>query len=339
MLGVLIIHASGAFEWKLLQSQNWLSQDGLAAVLSQLSRFCVPMFMILSGYGLGYSEQRRGLQRFGLDEFTTFWRRRASRVLVPYLTWSLLSLALMHRLFSAEGGIAWTEIGRSLLMGGADYHLYFIAFLLQAYLLWPLLRRFSWTGVIALMLVQLIFASPTHVFWPGRPSIPGWLVIHWAGYFALGAKLAQFNAPQKPRALPALLVFVAMALVVVWNYHWWSQRLSDPGWFNHFCRYAVIAFSLSAIWLWRSTDHIVDRVVKARGLGNHIGRLSAVTFTVYFIHPWILRWLEASPIGQFYVAQVLVLMVLAFGVSLLLDRWLVGGWAKFPRLALGLGPR
>ena len=339
MFGVLVIHASGAFEWKLLESQNWTSQEGLAALLSQLARFCVPMFMILSGYGLGFSEHRRKLGAFGLGELKTFWSRRASRVLVPYLTWSILSLFLMNRLWTDAGGVAWGDIAKSLLMGTADYHLYFIAFLLQAYVLWPLLRKLSWWGVFGLLLLQVVFASPTHVFWSSRPSIPGWLIVHWAGYFAFGAKLAQKPAPTHPRPALALMVFGALGMMVIGDYYWWSQRLPDPGWFNHFCRYAVIGFSLSAVWFWRASDHLVAQLVESKKLGSGLARLSAVTFTVYFIHPWILRWLEASVLGQWYLAQVFALMISSFGAALCLDRWLVGQWAHWPRLMLGLGPR
>ncbi len=334
MVAVVIIHTAGPSEWVFIKSQDWASEDGLAVLLSQISRFCVPMLIVLSGYGLAASEANRGVQSWSLSETKTFWSRRGQRIVLPYLFWSVLTMAYMGRLTGENGSVNWAEIGTALLTGQADYHLYFIAFLLQGYVLWPLLRRPGWWLVITLLLVQIYFASPTHVFHPNRISIPGWAFIHWAGYFALGAKLSELPDIAHRSSTLARFVWVSCGALVLAEYQFWSERQPDPGWFNHFSRYVVIAYALSTVWLWRRGAEGLTAWLERAGWNDAIKRGSGLTFCVYFIHVWALRMIEPLKLG--FLPKLAVVMLGVFGISWILDRSLVGDWAKWPRRCLGL---
>ncbi len=332
MIGVVCAHAAGRFEWRLLHG-SWWSDDGVAAVLSQLVRFCVPMFVVMSGYGLGCSERRKPASESAFTTWLHFWRKRAARVLLPFLVWSLLSQLRSGLLLRGE----WGKMALQFLEGSADYHLYFCSIILQAYLLWPLLKRVPWWGVLGLLGLQFVLASPSHLLWPSRPHIPGWCLPHWAGYFALGAKLAS-SPPPRARPRLALLVWSLAGLAVVLEYAWWAARLENPSWYNHFFRYTVICFGLATVWLWRASDEALAAFLARHSLQSLSARLAGVSFCVYLIHPTLLRGLSRTPLAGSFLLLFPGLLAASFGLALLSERILRARGTGVVRLCLGLSP-
>lgn len=321
-IAVIAIHAAGGFEagWPT-DPQTWL-----AVPASQWARFSVPLFMVLSGFGLAHSERRRGLDRFDRAAWRDFWRRRGPRIALPYLVFTIAGLGWHGRLDGAA-------LADGLLRGTGDYHLYFLAFLLQGYLIWPLVRRSSWRVVLGLLAVQALFASPMHVLWPGRPHVPAWLVVHWAGYLALGARIAHGGVTGRDRpprgALAAALVGLAL---VIGEYTFWALRLDSPGHYNHFARWAVIAYALATVWLWRRSGPALTAGLRPRA--DRMAQLAGLTFTVYLIHPWVLRGLVRVPGEWPFAPRWLAAAALSFTLAAALDRWL---WPTALRRPLGLG--
>jgi len=304
-VAVVAIHAAGAFEagWPAERSA-WL-----AVPISQWARFSVPLFMVFSGFGLAASEARRGLDGFTAVEWRRFWRRRAPRIALPFVAFTAAGLWWNDRLSGAS-------LLDGLLRGTGDYHLYFLGFLLQGYLLWPLLRRATWPVVIGLLALQALFASPMHLIWHGRPHLPAWLIVHWAGYMALGARLARSDSRGPRGALPATLAALGL---VLGEYTLWAVRLDDPGHYNHFGRWAVIGYALCVVWLWRrSAERVSAGLLAARPL---MSRLAGLTFTVYLIHPWVLRAMGYAPVRWPFLPRWLAATAGAFAVAWALDRW------------------
>lgn len=97
------------------------------------------IFFALTGFVLMY-------QYLDRPDFSTtsFWRRRMKLVIVPYLVWSVLywvitGMWMYGRLDEVPTSL--DELGRNIMWGTAAYHLYFLLVMLQAYLLFPLLRK------------------------------------------------------------------------------------------------------------------------------------------------------------------------------------------------------
>ncbi|NLG46063.1 acyltransferase [Gordonia sp. (in: high G+C Gram-positive bacteria)] len=97
------------------------------------------IFFALTGFVLMYQYLDRPDFRA-----TSFWRRRMKLVIVPYLVWSALYWVITVMWVNARLGEVPTsldELGEQLMWGTAAYHLYFLLVMLQAYLLFPLLRK------------------------------------------------------------------------------------------------------------------------------------------------------------------------------------------------------
>lgn len=328
-VGVVAIHAAGGFE------AGWpdAPRTHAAVLVSQWARFSVPLFMVFSGYGLASSERRRGVAGFDRARLVGFWRRRGVRIGLPYLLFTLAGLAWGARLSGitsmASAGDALRTVGDALLRGHGDYHLYFLSFLLQGYLLWPLLRRPAWSTVLGLLAVQALFASPMHVIWPGRPHVPAWLIVHWAGYLALGARLAR-AAPRAPRGA-GIAWLVTLGLVLA-EYTAWAARLDAPGHYNHFARWVVIAYALATVWLWRRAAPRVAGWLAGREA--RVRWLAGLTFAVYLLHPWVLRAMGYAPVDWGFAGRFAVAVPATFALAAGLDRVLRG---PIPRRLLGLG--
>lgn len=101
--------------------------------LNQASRFAVPLLFLISGFVLELNNKKN-------FSYLTFFKKRASRVLIPYIFWSLVYFSLwqgflVEKIFS-------TDFLLHLLNGTASYHLYFIPSLVIFYILFPLLHVF-----------------------------------------------------------------------------------------------------------------------------------------------------------------------------------------------------
>ena len=95
-------------------------------VWNQLSRFAVPMFLVLTGFGHAGALAEGKFEPQGW----TAVRRRLSRVLPPYFLWSAAYLVL-----EALCGTPHAHPLFDLLTGGAYVHLYYIFILVQFVLL------------------------------------------------------------------------------------------------------------------------------------------------------------------------------------------------------------
>ncbi len=130
ILAVVEIHLGGYFFPLFLP---WGREWNSLVTLDQISRFSVPLFVALSGLMLAAKYRDRAV------DLKDFYLHRATKILPLYFIWTLVSL-----------GASWFPSGSTLfanpvsilpaiILGRADYHLYFVPMIFQFYLLFPLL--------------------------------------------------------------------------------------------------------------------------------------------------------------------------------------------------------
>lgn len=127
-------------------------------VADQFLRFCVPVFVALSGYGLGIKNMDVG-KRYG-----EFIKRRVLKLLPWYLFWS----GVIY--FYIRIGNEWNYVEhfpwwKVIFMGKADYHLYFVPMIVSLYLIFPLIawgiKKWAWKLVLVLGILQAILYVAT----------------------------------------------------------------------------------------------------------------------------------------------------------------------------------
>ncbi len=123
ILAVILLHVTALFTEK----QYGVLTYPLVA-LNSLTRFAVPLFVVLSAMHLNLN--RRNQRAF------PFYRRTIKYLLIPY---ALYSFFYWIPKGLAGGGLL--GLIRALLLGRSSYHLWFIVLIAQLYVLHPLLSR------------------------------------------------------------------------------------------------------------------------------------------------------------------------------------------------------
>lgn len=163
MLGVIAIHV-GSFVLEAPQPNSFLYM-----LLEIISRYSVPAFFFISGYGLFYQYRPEHTVNY-----LPFLKKRLQSVGLPYVIWSLLYLLYFSAVM--PGCINWQpgNILFLLFYGLACYHLYFMVILLWFYFTFPLWhklfaffqRRSLKLGFTLLFLLQISFN-----YWTCHPNI------------------------------------------------------------------------------------------------------------------------------------------------------------------------
>lgn len=100
--------------------------------VNQASRFAVPLFFLISGFVLELNNKN-------LVSFFPFFKKRAYRLLLPYLFWSLTYFFLVNGF--SPSSITNTKLWQAVFLGTASYHLYFIPTLILFYVSFPFLHN------------------------------------------------------------------------------------------------------------------------------------------------------------------------------------------------------
>ena len=173
MLGVIGIHIGSL----ALAPNNFT----LYLLLEILSRYSVPSFFFISGYGLACTD--KGLLSGSRLNYIDFMKKRLRGAGLPYLSWSLFYM-LYFWLILPPGFVSWNplHVAYVLFFGLGCYHLYFMVILLwfyASYPLWRQLLRIIIHQSIPFMLVLLFIFQLAFNWWTTHPGLntAGWSVI------------------------------------------------------------------------------------------------------------------------------------------------------------------
>ncbi|QTV77358.1 acyltransferase [Phascolarctobacterium sp. Marseille-Q4147] len=173
MLGVIGIHIGSL----ALAPNNFT----LYLLLEILSRYSVPSFFFISGYGLTCTD--KGLLSGSRLNYIDFIKKRLRGAGLPYLSWSLFYM-LYFWLILPPGFVSWNplHVAYVLFFGLGCYHLYFMVILLwfyASYPLWRQLLRIIIHQSIPFMLVLLFIFQLAFNWWTTHPGLntAGWSVI------------------------------------------------------------------------------------------------------------------------------------------------------------------
>jgi peptidoglycan/LPS O-acetylase OafA/YrhL len=264
----------------------------ITIAIDQLWRFCIPLFVALSGYGLQLKYQR---SEFSWRQFLS---RRVFKLVPGYFTWSLITYLLFVYIPVWRPTGTPVSFGMQLLKGQADYHLYFVPMIFQLYILFPFLfpivKRFAWQTLSLAAVFQIVlywyFMSRGAVFANGQILVTDqqqyFWSFTWVFYFVLGMclpKIHQWLQVSWLRKVSLLLltgVSLAVAIgIAVKN----IDQGMDPIVALRFTRIPVLMYgTLSVItltWL----------ITKVKSLPPLIGQIGKQSYWIYLTHTIWLR--------------------------------------------------
>lgn len=317
MLGVISIHIGSL----ALAPNNFT----LYLLLEILSRYSVPSFFFISGYGLACTD--KGLLSGSRLNYIDFMKKRLRGAGLPYLSWSLFYM-LYFWLILPPGFVSWNplHVAYVLFFGLGCYHLYFMVILLwfyASYPLWRQLLRIIIHKSIPFMLVLLFIFQLAFNWWTTHPGLntAGWSVIaknffdyrlnylplHYLLIFMSGGLAAcyweKFIALLRRYSAMVCMIFAAS---MAWDVQSCYEAVTVKGYTlidlaNTYHQLSpqglcytvgsLLFFCLALDWLERKAQ---SEGSLAKPFYKAISILSAYSMLIYFVHPLLLDWLSSA---------------------------------------------
>lgn len=317
MLGVIGIHIGSL----ALAPNNFT----LYLLLEILSRYSVPSFFFISGYGLACTD--KGLLSGSRLNYIDFMKKRLRGAGLPYLSWSLFYM-LYFWLILPPGFFSWNplHVAYVLFFGLGCYHLYFMVILLwfyASYPLWRQLLRIIIHKSIPFMLVLLFIFQLAFNWWTTHPGLntAGWSVIaknffdyrlnylplHYLLIFMSGGLAAcyweKFIALLRRYSAMVCMIFAAS---MAWDVQSCYEAVTVKGYMlidlaNTYHQLSpqglcytvgsLLFFCLALDWLERKAQ---SEGSLAKPFYKAISILSSYSMLIYFVHPLLLDWLSSA---------------------------------------------
>lgn len=317
MLGVIGIHIGSL----ALAPNNFT----LYLLLEILSRYSVPSFFFISGYGLACTD--KGLLSGSRLNYIDFMKKRLRGAGLPYLSWSLFYM-LYFWLILPPGFVSWNplHVAYVLFFGLGCYHLYFMVILLWFYASYPLWRKLLRIIIhqsIPFMLVLLFIFQLAFNWWATHPGLntAGWSVLaknffdyrlnylplHYLLIFISGGLAAcyweKFIALLRRYSAMVCIIFAAS---VAWDVQSCYEAVTVKGYTlidlantYHQLSPQGLCYTVGSLLFFCLALDWLERRAQAKGsltnlLYKAISILSAYSMLIYFVHPLLLDWLSSA---------------------------------------------
>ncbi len=126
-IAVILIHITGTI---LYNSNNKSLTYNFSLVLNQLTRFSVPAFIFLSGFGLALSYKRE-------SKYLYYLIHRLKKIIPDYLVWCIIYIFLIE-----NPNLTYNDKIHSIFDGTLYYHFYFVPIIIILYLIFPIFHDF-----------------------------------------------------------------------------------------------------------------------------------------------------------------------------------------------------
>lgn len=281
IVSVIIIHTSfqTLLQIKDISYSYWLT----ANIFNSCARFCVPLFLMLSGvlvFNLKYPTAGE------------FLKKRFSRILLPFVFWTLVYILLKLAILYLRSGYD-TFIGTCLpqiygdLLHGPSYQFWFIYMLIGLYLFFPIIRNWICNApkkeieyFLILWLLTLLIAIPAI-----KNNFPDFNLIYFSGYIGFpvaGYYFSHFPVPftKSKILLLSSLIFTVSTLISIIGTTIYSY--SSEIYFQDFHAYLSLNVAAASIAGFLFIKTISEK--RTQKLPKILDNISKFTYGIYFCH-------------------------------------------------------
>jgi len=301
IVGVVTVHSAASIPplFGQISGANWWTGH----LIDCLARFCVPAFVMLSGALLLKTHSRP------LD----FYRRRFSRIVFPFLFWSLIYSLLQ---LAIKSGHLWqmsrseylSLFGKQLIQDSISYHFWYVYMILGLYLLIPVLgkwvRRMSGPALLGLSGLCFIGVFCADFFVEDL-KVPD--VLRYVGYLPLGYYLGnrQFKGNMQPLWL--LLTLSGFLLTAVGTFWISSQHERFDASLYGYASPNILMYSVGVFMLFRNINWPIPSRVSAF--------ISRYSYGIYLVHVLTLSQIKLKWFMQYPLLSIPLSVVLCMAVS------------------------
>lgn len=213
---VIVIHSAAPLlaKYKPDKADWWWA----ANLYDSFSRWCIPVFFILSGMFL--------IEKCTKISLGHFLKTRLRRIAIPFVAWSGIYFA--WRIYSGKENLAPLSFFSLLCKEPLFYHLWFVYVLIGLYLLAPILATYAQNAtrhnlayalsawfVFASLVPALDALDPSKMVLPASASLS---VFPYVGYFVLGYALRNVVPGTASRVLLFLSFLLAYGITAYGTY-------------------------------------------------------------------------------------------------------------------------
>lgn len=287
---VIVMHITSLvyYDLDLIGYRWWLFSN----VLNWGLRWSTPVFVMISGYFLLNSDTS--------SHTKTFFRRRFSKLIPPYLFWSLIYYLISHQgqlnIFSV------LDFLDKLWRSSTYYHLYFINVILGLYLVTPFIKKHLLGKNLNFIVPLLLFCSTVYLVgytYFGVPQVSNILTwfIPYLGFYIAGYWIGRMTSPKRPLLylfIGLMMIFITV-MVTKKTFFLFDNQETKTVLAKHFSPTITIA-ALSFFYF------VINIKNKTLGSLSGLASLSNLSLGVYFIHPlWIILLSRMGFIANLYL--------------------------------------
>jgi surface polysaccharide O-acyltransferase-like enzyme len=291
LYAVIILHCTAPLlmGYGKVPMNDWWMADFLNALV----RFAVPAFVMITGALLLHREYEIG----------DFLKKRLTRVVIPFLFWSLVYV--WYSWYNEEitfGNDAWANIKQvlHLLKYGSSYHLWYVYMLIGLYFFIPVIGKFvrnaSEKEILYFLIVWFAVMLITQPYLSRyNPAVDMHYFAGYAGYLVLGHYLAFKDFNVKHLRLWMILLFIfSIALIAIGSRWLISYKLWPGTMFYEPVNPAVLMLSASIFIIVKLTVPKVPPVIIR--IRDFAGKYN---YGIYLGHALVLYFLD-DPFGISY---------------------------------------
>lgn len=310
IFAVILLHVSISVvvQTRFSSSDWWIANLYLSAV-----RWCVPVFVMVSG-ALLLDEQKN-------ESVAHFYKKRASRILIPLIAWTVVFVVWNIFRASTYGyEYDFKKAFQSIIIGRPHYHMWFLYMMVGLYFFAPFIRfciRRIPRAELQLFVVAMFLIATTNAFFitfieRGQTSFVS-TFLPYVPYFLSGHLIAT-SKRENGKLFASIVFVVSIILTAIGCYSLAYLEGLDKGfYFYDNLSITVIPMSISLMWLVKFFK--VDDEKNA----DRIELLSSLAFGIYLVHPIFLesfRYYVFKPEECYTLLSIPFLAVIIYAISL-----------------------
>ena len=286
IFAVIILHTSSDYveHYGEISNSNWWSAD----IYNGLVRFCVPMFVVLSGAFL--------LRQDRVITIKELLLKRLPKLIIPLIFWSLIYI-LFKTIDYGEplSSINIKEQLKTFYQGPVAYHLWFLYMMIGIYFAWPVINVYikaaTEKNIVYFLTIWFITNSVVgiiNILTGLNTSIELNIFTGYIGYFLLGYYLINFTFSATALAKIYLLGIAGFIISIVTPYL--CNRLgfahTDDMIATDFTPDVVVCVTALFLWFKNNIGDGCQNILR-----RIITEVSACAFGIYLVHVLVIEYI------------------------------------------------
>lgn len=334
IFAVIILHISVSFSIKM--DPNNMSYWWAGNILNSMTRWCVPVLIIISGKLMLDNDKE--------EMIVPFLIKRVTKVIIPLVVWSFIYI-LMENDFN----IQWKSISilsflKKLYLGDVYIHLWYLYMVVGLYLITPIIKTYTKNANRNNLMYFITICFVVNGIIKFSEKFTGYNLafdldfFYWSiGYFVLGFILGTVNISKLQAKMIYFAGFLGLLATILGTYILTKHNNGDL--VDHLYSYYApnVIFTSIAVFLMGRRIDWSSLIKDNKTIKKIIGSLNKTSFGIYLIHFLVLEILSLGYFGitiNLYKFNPLIGIILMSTIVFVISHFLVMIIQKIPLLRI-----